>query len=141
MSRHEQAGVLWFGLGIFLRLLVIGQPPVDDNSWIRQTETADAIQCWIVRGQPSWDAAVSWRVDLRARLLGFPSMWRDEEYQLCFESLKDFLSWPLILWGLMKRCGKRRFGCEKMFLMGILSSSKPTACTRGNIHNFQGLAI
>jgi hypothetical protein len=56
------------GQGIFLRVLVIGQPPVEDNSWIWQMQTADAIQSWIAQGQPSWDAAVScWR-DTRARL-------------------------------------------------------------------------
>ena len=59
---------LWLGLGIGLRLILIGQPPVEDNSWIRQTQTADAIQSWIAQGHPSWDAAVSWRGDTGARL-------------------------------------------------------------------------
>jgi len=59
---------LWLGLGIALRLILIGQPPVEDNSWIRQTQTADAIQSWIGQGHPSWDAAVSWRGDTGARL-------------------------------------------------------------------------
>ena len=59
---------LWLALGIFLRLFLIGQPPVEDNSWIRQTQTADAIQSWISQGHPSWDAAVSWRGDTGARL-------------------------------------------------------------------------
>lgn len=59
---------LWLGLGIALRLILIGQPPVEDNSWIRQTQTADAIQSWISQGHPSWDAAVSWRGDTGARL-------------------------------------------------------------------------
>ena len=59
---------LWLGLGIFLRLVLIGQPPVEDNSWIRQTQTADAIQSWMAQGHPSWDAAVSWRGDTGARL-------------------------------------------------------------------------
>ena len=59
---------LWLGLGIALRLILIGQPPVEDNSWIRQTQTADAIQSWITQGHPSWDAAASWRGDTGARL-------------------------------------------------------------------------
>ena len=59
---------LWLGLGIALRLTLIGQPPVEDNSWIRQTQTADAIQSWISQGHPSWDAGVSWRGDTGARL-------------------------------------------------------------------------
>jgi hypothetical protein len=59
---------LWLGLGIALRLILIGQLPVEDNSWIRQTQTADAIQSWMAQGHPSWDAAVSWRGDTGARL-------------------------------------------------------------------------
>ena len=59
---------LWLVLGIALRLILIGQPSVEDNSWIRQTQTADAIQSWIAQGYPSWDAAVSWRGDTGARL-------------------------------------------------------------------------
>jgi len=59
---------LWLVVGVFLRLFLIGQPPVEDNSWIRQTQTADAIQSWMVQGHPSWDAAVSWRGDTGARL-------------------------------------------------------------------------
>ena len=59
---------LWLGLGIALRLILIGEPPVEDNSWIRQTQTADAIQSWITQGHPSWDAAPSWRGDTVARL-------------------------------------------------------------------------
>ncbi|NBS60835.1 MAG: hypothetical protein EBT26_02105 [Microbacteriaceae bacterium] len=64
---NRQAWIL-LGLGIGLRLILIGQPPVEDNSWIRQTQTADAIQSWIAQGHPSWGAAVSWRGDTGARL-------------------------------------------------------------------------
>jgi 4-amino-4-deoxy-L-arabinose transferase-like glycosyltransferase len=59
---------LWLVVGIALRLILICQPPVEDNSWIRQTQTADAIQNWIAQGHPSWDTAVSWRGDTGARL-------------------------------------------------------------------------
>jgi hypothetical protein len=34
-------------LGISLRLILVGQPLVEDNSWIRQTQTADAIASWV----------------------------------------------------------------------------------------------
>jgi len=61
--------LLWLACGVFLRLLWLGQPPVEDNSWIRQTQTADAIQSWVEAGHPSWDAGVSWRGDTGARLV------------------------------------------------------------------------
>ena len=59
---------VWLALGLGLRLLLVSQPPVEDNSWIRQTQTADAIQSWVLAGHPSWDAGVSWRGDTKARL-------------------------------------------------------------------------
>lgn len=60
--------LVWLALGMGLRLVFIFQPPVEDNSWIRQTQTADAIQSWVLAGHPSWDAGVSWRGDTGARL-------------------------------------------------------------------------
>jgi hypothetical protein len=33
--------------GISLRLILVGQPPVEDNSWIRQMQTADAFASWV----------------------------------------------------------------------------------------------
>ncbi|NDD81424.1 MAG: hypothetical protein EBZ53_02470, partial [Verrucomicrobia bacterium] len=65
--------LIWLALGMGLRLLLLFQPPVEDNSWIRQTQTADAIQSWVTAGHPSWDAGVSWRGNTGARLaLEFP---------------------------------------------------------------------
>lgn len=60
--------LFWLVLGLGLRLVLVSQPPVEDNSWIRQTQTADAIQNWVHAGHPSWDAGVSWRGDSGARL-------------------------------------------------------------------------
>jgi len=60
---------LWLGLGTFLRLFLIGQPPVEDNSWIRQTQTADAIASWVEESPSALSARASWRGDLNARLL------------------------------------------------------------------------
>ena len=60
--------LIWLGLGLGLRLILLFQPPVEDNSWIRQTQTADAIQSWMNAGKPSWDAGASWRGDTGARL-------------------------------------------------------------------------
>ena len=56
-------------LGISLRLILVGQPPVEDNSWIRQTQTADAIASWIEESPLALSARASWRGDLNARLL------------------------------------------------------------------------
>lgn len=60
--------LIWLVLGLGLRLILLFQPPVEDNSWIRQTQTADAIQSWMKAGRPSWDAGASWRGDTGARL-------------------------------------------------------------------------
>jgi hypothetical protein len=60
--------LIWLALGMGLRLLLLFQPPVEDNSWIRQTQTADAIQSWVDAGHPTWDAEASWRGDTGARL-------------------------------------------------------------------------
>ena len=56
-------------LGISLRLILVGQPPVEDNSWIRQTQTADAIASWVEESPLALSARASWRGDLNARLL------------------------------------------------------------------------
>ena len=56
-------------LGISLRLILVGQPPVEDNSWIRQTQTADAIASWVEESPLAFSARASWRGDLNARLL------------------------------------------------------------------------
>ena len=56
-------------LGISLRLILVGQPPVEDNSWIRQTQTADAIASWVKESPLVLSARASWRGDLNARLL------------------------------------------------------------------------
>ena len=55
--------------GISLRLILVGQPPVEDNSWIRQTQTADAIASWVKESPLVLSARASWRGDLNARLL------------------------------------------------------------------------
>jgi len=60
---------LWLGLGIGLRLILIAQPPVEDNSWIRQTQTADAIASWVEESPLALSARASWRGDLNARIL------------------------------------------------------------------------
>ena len=60
-------------LGISLRLILVGQPPAEDNSWIRQTQTADAIASWVEESPLALSARASWRGDLNARLLlGLP---------------------------------------------------------------------
>ena len=56
-------------LGISLRLILVGQPPVEDNSWIRQTQTADAIAGWVEESPLALSARASWRGDLNARIL------------------------------------------------------------------------
>jgi len=56
-------------VGISLRLILVGQPPVEDNSWIRQTQTADAIASWVEESPLALSARASWRGDLNARLL------------------------------------------------------------------------
>jgi hypothetical protein len=56
-------------LGISLRLILVGQPPVEDNSWIRQTQPADAIASWVEESPLALSAKASWRGDLNARLL------------------------------------------------------------------------
>jgi len=56
-------------LGISLRLISVGQPLVEDNSWIRQTQTADAIASWVEESPLALSARASWRGDLNAQLL------------------------------------------------------------------------
>ena len=66
MSRQSRILLV---LGISLRLILVGQPPVEDNSWIRQTQTADAIASWVEESPLALSARASWRGDLNARLL------------------------------------------------------------------------
>ena len=111
---------------------------MEDNSWIRQTQTADAIQSWVNAGHPTWDAAVSWRGDTGARLAQEFPLYNFSVYGVTLAGVPLDAAGRLVsalLWGagflLLQKIWRRWLDTRETFWANLLFVLSPASIAFG----------